>query len=152
LATNLSSRTVRVSDFNDGIKAAFAFLESCGYRLVAESGSGPFGGAITYRSADLWIVVEWDRGDVHLEFAPTQSWQGRVPRDNIDHLLRGADRFDREPPLLRRAPIGELADFTRDNLVEIERRFTPAARPSTEAFLRTLEADRRQRAKDYRHR
>lgn len=140
-----------MSAFNDRIKTAFGFLPARGYQLVAESGSGPFGGAITYRSPELWVALEWDRGDVHLEFAPTYSWSGRVPWDNVDHLLRDVPRFDREPPLLRGAEIEELATFTRENLTEIERRFAPEQRAATEAFLSALEQDRRRRADAYWH-
>ena len=138
-----------MSAFNDRIKSAFAFLVDQGYRLVAESGDGPFGGAITYRSPELWIAIEWDRGDVHLEFAPTESWSGSVPWDNVDHLLRSIPRFEREPPLLRGAEIEELATFTRQHLSEIERRFAREQRAATEAFLSALEQDRRRRADAY---
>jgi len=138
-----------LSQIADQIKNAFAFLLLRGYALVAESDVGPLAGAITYRSTELWIAVEWDHGSAHVEFAATGSWAGRVPWDNVDHLLRGVTRYEHEPPLFQSAPIPVLATFVRERLEEIERRFSPAERSATEAFLNILEADRRRRAQEY---
>lgn len=142
-----------MSAFNDDLKRAFSFLLQRGYELIVESGDGAFGGAVTYRSTQLWIAIEWDRGDVRLEFAPTNSWLGRVPWDNIDHLLRNVPRFEGEPPpLLRTAPVDELVAFAQTHLTEIERRFAPPERATTEAFLKELQRDRARRADEYWHR
>jgi hypothetical protein len=110
------------------------------------------GGAIEYRSPHVWVVVGWERDHrtFSLEFASThRSWYGRVPWEAIDHLLRGVERFEPEPPLFRTAPLEELVEFMRANLSEIERRLSDDEREATGAFLKRLEADRGRRAVAY---
>jgi len=139
-----------MSSFAQQVRNAFSFLDDHGYLVVDESDDG-MGGGVEYRSADLWIVIHWDRDrQAGLEFASThRSWYGRVPWDNIDHLLRQVTRFEHEPPLFRSAALEHLATFVRTNLTEIEKRFSDEHRETTAAFLRQLEADRRHRAIEY---
>lgn len=75
-----------MSSLSERVKEAFAFLASKGYAIVSETDEG-MGGGVTYRSPDVWIEIDWDRGGaLSLEFASTHSsWYGRVPWDNIDH-------------------------------------------------------------------
>src|SRR5215212_4897147 len=80
---------------SDRIREAFAFLTAAhGYRLVADS-DGAMGGSVTYRSDGLWIAVEWDRSEPWLEFSPTRSSLGRVDWELVDHVLRGAEHWER---------------------------------------------------------
>ena len=139
-----------MSSLLEQVKEAFAFLLPRGYAIVEEADEG-MGGGVTYRSADVWIDVGWERdGGVSLEFASTHSsWYGRVPWDNIDHLLRGVARYEHEPPLFRTASLDTLTKFVRTNLTEIEERFAGERRDATASFLERLERDRRQRADDY---
>jgi hypothetical protein len=118
----------------DGIRDAFAFLtQERGYRLIADSDAG-MGGSLTYRSSELWIAVEWDRGDPWLEFSPTRS-EVKVDWDLMDHLLRGAPQYEGVGVPVRTAPASELAAFVRAHLDEIEARFRGAAREATVAAL-----------------
>jgi hypothetical protein len=129
---------------SEEIRAAFAFLvEEHGYRLVADSGDG-MGGAVTYRSDDLWVAVEWDRSKPWLEFAPTHSSVGRFDWELVGHLLRGAEHWERgmnDPA--RTATPEELAGWLRERLAEIEARFRLPERDATNARLECLAAERR---------
>jgi hypothetical protein len=130
---------------------AFSFLTERGYSIVSEQDEGLFG-EIEYRSPEVWVVINWDLRDrtMDLAFASThRTWFGRVSWDAFDHLLRGAERFEPEPPFYRNAPLGELVEFVRRNLREIERRLSNDQREATVAFLARLEADRVQRARAY---
>ena len=121
----------------DEIRDAFAFLtRERGYRLIADSDAG-MGGSLTYRSAELWIAVEWDRGDPWLEFSPTRS-EVKVDWDVVDHLLRGVPQYEGLGVPVRTASVPELAAFLRAHLDEIEARFRSPAREATVAALFVL--------------
>ena len=134
---------------SDRIVHAFEFLIARGYKLVSRHDAA-MGGDVTFRSDSLWIAIEWDRDESPtLAIAPTQQSFGRVPWDNVDHLIRGVARYECEPPLLRTATLGELADFIRRHVAEIETRFSPPQRADTDRFLQELEADRSRRVEAY---
>ena len=121
----------------DNIRDAFAFLtRERGYRLIADSDAG-MGGSLTYRSDELWIAVEWDRGDPWLAFSPTRS-EVKADWDLMDHLLRGAAQYEGAGIPIRTAPVPELAAFIRAHLDEIEARFHGPAREATVAALLVL--------------
>ncbi len=129
----------------DAIREAFAFLPAAhGYRLIADSDAG-MGGSLTYRSADLWITVSWDRGDHSVEFSPTNI-DGKFDWELIEHLLRGAERYEGVGVPVRAAPVPELAAFVSQYLPEIERRFRDPALPETLTRLAELQAEQRRRA------
>ena len=124
------------------IREAFAFLPAAhGYRLIADSDAG-MGGSMTYRSADLWITVSWDRGDHWVEFSPTNI-DAKFDWELIKHLLRGAEHYDGLGVPVHAAPIPELATFVREYLPEIERRFRDPALPQTVARLGELQVEQR---------
>jgi hypothetical protein len=125
----------------DRIRSSFRFLLETGrYRLVAESEG--MGGAITYRSPELWVAVEWDRSLPWLDFSPTHESVGRFDWTLVDLLLNEAAHYSRDPKEPEVAEPERLADWLRPRLNEIETRFSEPLLPVTNARLGAYEKER----------
>ena len=131
----------------DEIEDAFAFLLPQGYRLIAKSAWG-MGGRVTYRSAQLWIGIEWDRSEPWLDFAPVGSAEA-YDWDLVDHLLRGARHFSRTKFTTLTARVPELASFLQTRLADIEASFKAPMREPTIAHLHAVRAERGALAKEW---
>lgn len=143
----------------DRIRTSFRFLLETGrYRIIAESEG--MGGAITYRSPQLWIAAEWDRSLPWLEFSPTHHSLGRFDWILVGLLLNDADYYEPNAETLEVAEPEALADWLRPRLADIEARFSDPLLPETTARLtaysqkraRVREAYWRERERQYRER
>jgi hypothetical protein len=133
----------------DRIRAAFAFLtDGPGYRLIVDSDAG-MAGSIAYRSLDLWITAEWDRGDPWLTFSAARSAAGPFGWELVDHLLRSAPHFDSAAVPTAEVPAEQLATWLRPRLAEIETRFRPPAFEQTRTRLLALQAEQWQERERY---
>lgn len=126
----------------DQIYEAFGFLTDRGYRLIADSPGG-MGGSVTYRSAGLWIAVEWDRSEPWIEFAPTHASVGRVHWEVVDHLLRGAEHWEHGTAAARTAPAVELAAWLHERLANIEALFRMPELEQTNKQIQAVLTERR---------
>jgi hypothetical protein len=125
----------------DRIRASFQFLVDSGrYRLIAESEG--IGGAITYRSSELWIAAEWDRSLPWLDFSSTHDAGARFNWSLVDLLLAGADHYEGNG-ISNVATPEALAEWFRPRLTDIEQRFSHARREKTISSLSLLEQERR---------
>lgn len=132
--TSLRSRTLRE------IRNNFDFLlEKSRYEIVSE-GDG-MGGGVTYRSAELWVAVEWDRGLPTLVFAPTQRSVGRVDWTIVDHVLRNAEHYEGEARHSCLASADDLAAWLRPRLDAIEVAFRSPQLDATNIRLSSLLAE-----------
>ena len=130
----------------DRIRTSFQFLvDSGGYRLIAESEG--LGGAITYRSAELWIAAEWDRSLPWLDFSPTRDSAGRFDWILIDLLLKESERYDRDVEQSEVAEPEALADWLKPRLGRIEAAFRQPQLAETNATLKRY-AQQRGRARE----
>ena len=125
----------------DRIRASLQFLVDSGrYRLIAESEG--IGGAITYRSPELWIAAEWDRSLPWLDFSSTHDSAARFDWELLDLLLTGAEHYHHGDGIARVADPEVLAEWLRPRLTEIERRFRKSQLSETAAALYRLREER----------
>lgn len=96
-------------------------------------------GDVTYRSAELWVVVNWDRRLPIMWFAPTHSSIARFSWTLVRLLLSGKVEYSRESdrPLEEEPEL--LAEWLKDHLPEIEERFRLPALTATNATLARLD-------------
>jgi len=124
----------------DEVTDHFAFLLKRRYALVAKSSSDT-GGRVTYRSAKLWIGVEWDGGDPWLDFSPVGATES-YDWDLVRQLLRGRTRFESRDLATHTEKARILAAFARSHLAAIEALFAPTARSATVLTLSAMKAER----------
>jgi len=124
----------------DEVVDHFAFLLKRRYALVARSSSGT-SGRVTYRSAKMWIGIEWKGGDPWIEFSPVGA-SDSYDWDLVRLFMRGRTQFESRDLSVRTDKVPNLAAFARTHLASVEALFAPTVRDGTVAALSALKADR----------
>jgi hypothetical protein len=124
----------------DQVVDHFAFLLKRRYALVARSSSGN-SGRVTYRSAKMWIGIEWDGGDPWIDFSPVGA-SDSYDWDLVRLFMRGRTEYESRDLSVRTDKVPMLAAFARTHLAAIEALFAPTVRDGTVAALSALKADR----------
>jgi hypothetical protein len=121
-----------MNDFLREVKPAFDFLVTeHGYTLEKADAYDAFdNGMLVYESPRLRLEIDRDRGSVAVQasaLGDDRAFDGEILRD----LLRGLRAYRRAPNLLQPWSVSQrytaerAAQFLKEHLAELERRFSP---------------------------